>query len=213
MQQAKGQYICELREAIICYIIMENLIGKKAPHFVAKAITAEGKLVDQFSLDQYEGKQTVVFFFYPKSFTGVCNSEVLAFQDQLADFEKENIAVVGCCVDSDRTLWAWHQVARENGGIKGVTYPIISDSSKIISNAFGCLAGEYTFDEAGKLVAAGPMISYRGLYVIDKKGYVQHMLINNLPLGRSIEEALRTARAVNHISETGGACNANWRLV
>lgn len=190
---------------------MENLIGKKAPHFTAKAITNEGKQIDGFSLQQYEGKQTVVFFFYPKSFTGVCNTEVLGFQDQLSEFEKENIAVVGCCVDSERTLWAWHQVARENGGIKGVSYPIVSDSSKIISDAFGCLAGEYTYDEEGKLIATGPMISYRGLYIIDKSGVVQHSLINNLPLGRAIDEALRTAIAVNHITETGGACNANWR--
>ncbi|MFM9005674.1 MAG: peroxiredoxin [Flavobacteriales bacterium] len=190
---------------------MENLIGKKAPHFSAKAITAEGKQIDNFSLEQFEGKQTVVFFFYPKSFTGVCNTEVLAFQDQLQEFQKENIAVVGCCVDSERTLWAWHQVARENGGINGVSYPIVSDSSKTISDAYGCLAGEYTYDEEGHLIATGPMISYRGLYIIDKRGIVQHVLINNLPLGRAIDEALRTAMAVNHITETGGACNANWQ--
>ena len=191
---------------------MENLIGKKAPQFSAKAITAEGKQIDSFSLQQFEGKQTVVFFFYPKSFTGVCNSEVLAFQDQMQDFHDHNIAVVGCCVDSERTLWAWHQVARENGGIMGVTYPIVSDSSKMISNAFGCLAGEYTYNDDGQLIATGPMISYRGLYIIDKNGIVQHALINNLPLGRAIDEALRTAVAVNHITETGGACNANWRI-
>lgn len=190
---------------------MENLIGKKAPHFSAKAITTDGKQIDGFSLQQYAGKQTVIFFFFPKSFTGVCNSEVLAFQDQLKDFEKENIAVVGCCVDSERTLWAWHQVARENGGIQGVTYPIVSDSSKTISDAYGCLAGEYSRGDNGQLVATGPMISYRGLYIIDKNGVVQHTLINNLPLGRAIDEALRTAVAVNHITETGGACNANWR--
>ena len=189
---------------------MSSLVGKKAPSFKAGAITNGGTVVSDFSLDQFIGKKHVVFFFYPKDFTFVCPTELHAFQEKLAEFESRNCAVVACSTDTEESHWGWLQMEKKAGGIKGITYPIVADVSKTIADNYGVLAGEYDYDEQGKLVANGPMIAYRGLFLIDKNGVVMHQLINNFPLGRNVEEALRMVDALQFFEENGEVCPANW---
>jgi peroxiredoxin (alkyl hydroperoxide reductase subunit C) len=190
--------------------IMSVLVGKKAPSFKAGAVTKGGVVVNDFSLDQYVGKQHVVFFFYPKDFTFVCPTELHAFQEKLAEFESRNCAVVACSTDTEESHWGWLQMDKNAGGIKGITYPIVADVSKTISDSYGVLAGEYTYDEEGNLTATGPMIAYRGLFLIDKNGVVMHQVVNNFPLGRSVDEALRMVDALQFFEENGEVCPANW---
>jgi len=189
---------------------MSVLVGKKAPHFSAGAVINGGEVVSNFSLDQFIGKNPVVFFFYPKDFTFVCPSELHAFQAKLAAFEERGAKVVACSTDTEESHWGWLQVPKNKGGIEGVTYPIIADTSKTISEAYGVLAGEYDYDVDGNLVATGPMIAFRGLFLIDKNGVVMHQLVNNFPLGRNVDEALRMVDALQFFEENGEVCPANW---
>src|SRR5215213_9158975 len=126
------------------------LVGKKAPSFKASAVIDGEETVKNFSLDQYLGKKHVVFFFYPKDFTFVCPTELHAFQDRLADFEQRNVAVVTCSTDTEESHWGWLQMGKELGGIKGITYPVVADTSKTIADSFGVLNGQYDYDEEGK---------------------------------------------------------------
>ena len=190
---------------------MSTLVGKKAPEFKANAVINGNDIVENFSLDQFIGHKYVVFFFYPLDFTFVCPTELLAFQEKLAEFEKRETAVVGCSVDSQFSHWAWLNTEKNHGGIKGVKYPIVADLSKTIAENYGVLAGEYDIDEDGKSVFNGAPVAYRGLFLIDKKGVVRHQLVNDLPLGRSIDEALRTVDALRHFEEYGEVCPANWQ--
>ena len=189
---------------------MENLIGKKAPSFSAKAVVNGGEFVENFSLDQYLGKKDVVFFFYPLDFTFVCPTEIIAFQDKIQEFEKRNVAVVACSIDSEFSHWAWLNTEQKQGGIKGVKYPIVADLDKSISYNFGVLAGDYEYTEEGQLAFVGSPVAYRGLFLIDKNGVVRHALINDLPIGRSVDEVLRTVDALHHYEEYGEVCPANW---
>lgn len=189
---------------------MSVLVGRKAPSFTAAAVVNGGEIVEDFSLDQYLGKNHVLFFFYPKDFTFVCPSELHAFQSKLAEFEARGTKVVACSTDTEESHWGWLQVPKAKGGIEGITYPIVADTSKTISEAFGVLAGEYEYDMEGKLTATGPMIAYRGLFLIDKEGVVMHQLVNNLPLGRNVDEALRMVDALQFFEENGEVCPANW---
>jgi peroxiredoxin (alkyl hydroperoxide reductase subunit C) len=187
-----------------------SLVGKKAPAFNAQAVINGGEIVADFSLEQYIGKKHVIFFFYPKDFTFVCPTELHAFQEKLAEFEKRNVAVVACSTDTEQSHWGWLQVPKAQGGIQGVTYPIVADTTKTISMNFDALFGEYEVDENNQLVANGPMIAFRALYLIDKNGVVRHQLINDLPLGRNVEEALRVVDALQFNEENGDVCPANW---
>ena len=189
---------------------MAVLVGKKAPLFTAPAVTNGMEVVENFSLDQYLGKNHVVLFFYPKDFTFVCPSELHAFQAKLAEFEKRGTKVVACSTDTQESHWGWLQMAKENGGIKGVTYPIIADTNKTISDAYDVLVGEYDYDEYGTLTASDVMIAYRGLFLIDKEGVVRHQTVNDLPLGRSVDETLRMVDALQFVEENGEVCPANW---
>ena len=189
---------------------MRSLIGKKAPKFTASAVVDGNKIVNDFSLAQYEGNKYVVFFFYPMDFTFVCPTELHAFQEKLEEFEKRAVAVVGCSVDSEYSHLAWLNTPKKNGGIQGVKYPIVSDFSKSISEKFGVLAGGYSPDEDGNWVCNGLPVAYRGLFLIDKNGVVRHCVINDLPLGRSVDEALRVVDALQHFEEFGEVCPANW---
>ncbi|MDM8160865.1 peroxiredoxin [Labilibaculum sp. K2S] len=189
---------------------MQTLIGKKAPSFSAGAVVNGNQIVENFSLDQFIGKQEVVFFFYPLDFTFVCPTELLAFQEKLAEFEARNVAVVGCSVDSEYSHFAWLNTEKNKGGIKGVTYPLVSDLSKTISENYGVLASEYDYNEEGNAVSTGAPVAYRGLFLIDKKGTVRHSVINDLPLGRSVDEAIRMVDALQHFEENGEVCPANW---
>ena len=189
---------------------MGVLVGKKAPSFVAQAVVNGEEIVEGFSLDQYLGKKYVVFFFYPKDFTFVCPTELWAFQEKLAEFEKRNVAVVACSTDTEQSHWGWLQLAKDKGGIAGITYPIVADTSKSISANFDVLNGEFYIDDNGLMQATSELIAYRGLFLIDKEGIVQHQLVNNLPLGRNVDEALRVVDALQYTEEKGEVCPANW---
>ncbi len=189
---------------------MSVLVGKKAPEFKAKAVINGGEIVNDFSLSQYIGKKHVVFFFYPKDFTFVCPTELHAFQEALAEFEKRNVAVVACSTDSEQSHWGWLQMEKKAGGIKGVTYPIVADTTKTIATNFGVLFGDYDSNDNGELIATGPMIAFRGLFLIDKTGEVKHQVVNHFPLGRSVDETLRMVDALQYFEENGEVCPANW---
>lgn len=189
---------------------MSSLVGKKAPSFKANAVVNGLEIAENFSLDQYLNKKYVVFFFYPKDFTFVCPTELHAFQEKLKEFESRNCAVVACSTDTEESHWGWLQMEKKAGGIKGVTYPIVADTTKTISLAYGTLFGDYDVADNGDLVATGPMIAFRGLYLIDKKGIVRHQLINDLPLGRNVDETLRMVDALQFFEENGEVCPANW---
>jgi peroxiredoxin 2/4 len=189
---------------------MMSLIGKKAPSFKAQAVVGGGEIVNNFSLDQYVGKKYVIFFFYPKDFTFVCPTELHAFQEKLAEFEKRNCQLVACSTDTEQSHWGWLQMEKSHGGIKGITYPVVADTTKTISSNYGVLTGEYDMDEDGNLIATGSMIAYRGLFLIDLKGNVRHLLINDLPLGRNVDEAIRMLDALTFNEENGEVCPANW---
>lgn len=190
---------------------MGVLVGKKAPSFKAAAVVNGMEIVQGFSLDQYVGKNHVLFFFYPKDFTFVCPSELHAFQAKLDQFEARGVKVVACSTDTEESHWAWLQTPKNKGGIEGVKYPIVADTSKTISEAYGVLAGEYEYDMDGTLVANGPMIAYRGLFLIDKTGTVMHQLVNMFPLGRNVDEALRMVDALQFFENNGEVCPANWQ--
>ncbi len=190
---------------------MAVLVGKKAPNFSSSAVINGSEIVNNFSLDQYLNKKYVVFFFYPADFTFVCPTELLAFQEQLDEFAKRNTAVVACSVDSEFSHWKWLQTPLAEGGIKGVTYPLVSDLSKTISENYDVLAGDYEYGENGEVSFNGIPQSFRGLFLIDKHGVVRHQLVNDMPLGRSIDEALRMVDALQFFEQNGEVCPANWK--
>ncbi len=187
-----------------------SLIGKNAPLFKAPAVLNGEEIVEDFSLEQYIGKKEVIFFFYPKDFTFVCPTEILAFQEKLADFEKRGVAVVGASTDTEETHLAWIMTPKDNGGIEGVTYPMVADTAKTIASNFGVLAGDWNYDEDGELEFEGVPVAYRGTFLIDKQGIVRHETINDLPLGRNIDEMIRIVDAWHHVEKHGEVCPANW---
>ena len=176
---------------------MIPLVGNKAPHFEAQAVVDQ-KIIEKFSLTQFEGKY-VLFFFYPLDFTFVCPTELHAFQEYLTEFEKRNTQVVGCSVDSPFSHLAWINTPKAKGGIEGVKYPLVSDLNKDIAEAY-------------QVLVPGQGISYRGLFLIDQKGIIRHQIINDLPLGRSVAEALRMVDALIFHEENGEVCPANWQV-
>jgi peroxiredoxin (alkyl hydroperoxide reductase subunit C) len=173
---------------------MGNLIGKKAPAFKA-ACVENGKIIGDFSLDHYLGSY-VIFFFYPLDFTFVCPTELIAFQEKLDEFKKRGCQIVGCSVDSAYCHLAWLRTPRNEGGIQGVQYPLVSDLKKTVSSEYGVLSDEG--------------VAFRGLFLIDQKGIVRHQLINDLPLGRSLDEALRMLDSLIYVEKNGEVCPANW---
>jgi len=190
---------------------MSTLIGKKAPLFEADAVINGSTFVEKFSLGQFIGKKYVIFFFYPMDFTFVCPTELLAFQSKLQEFEDRNTIVVGCSVDSKFSHWAWLDTEKEKGGIKGVTYPLVSDFSKTIAQNFDVLAGEYEYNEEDEeLEFDGDPVAYRALFLIDKQGVIRHQVVNDLPLGRNIDEAIRMVDSLQFYEEKGEVCPANW---
>ncbi len=171
------------------------LVGKKAPEFKAKA-SIKDKTSD-LSLSDYAGKY-VIFFFYPLDFTFVCPTELHAFQDRLKDFEKRNAQVIGCSIDSNFSHAAWLNTPKARGGIQGISYPIVSDIHKSIAKDYQVLK-----EDDG--------IAYRGLFLIDRSGIIRHMLVNDLPLGRSVDEVIRLLDALIFHEQYGEVCPANWR--
>ena len=190
---------------------MPVLVGKKAPLFEADAVINGEEIVEKFSLSQYIGKKHVVFFFYHLDFTLVSPTEIMAFQNKLEEFENRNVAVVGCSVDSAHSHHAWLQIDPSNGGIKGVTFPLVSDLSKTIAENYNMMAGTYEYDdEDERLDFDGDPVSYGGLFIIDKQGIVRHQVVNDLPLGRSVKETLRMIDALQYYEETGEITPADW---
>jgi peroxiredoxin (alkyl hydroperoxide reductase subunit C) len=194
---------------------MAVLVGKKAPDFSADAVVNGGDFVENFTLSQFHGKKYVVLFFYPLDFTFVCPTEIIAFQDKLKEFEARDTQVIGVSIDSKFSHWAWLNTPKNKGGIEGVTYPLVADLSKTIARNYDVLAGDYEYDidENSNMEVMkfnGSPVAYRGLFLIDKKGVVRHQLVNDLPLGRSIDEAIRMVDALRHNEDKGEVCPANW---
>jgi peroxiredoxin 2/4 len=194
---------------------MAVLVGRKAPDFSADAVVNGGDFVEKFTLSQFKGKKYVVLFFYPLDFTFVCPTEILAFQEKLAEFESRNTQVIGVSVDSKFSHWAWLNTPKNKGGIEGVKYPLVADLSKTIARNYDVLGGDYEYDidesSNSEIVKFnGKPIAYRGLFLIDLEGMVRHQLVNDLPLGRSIDEAIRMVDALRHFEEKGEVCPANW---
>lgn len=186
-----------------------SLVGKKAPLFTAAAVIDGEEIINDFKLPV--GEKNIVLFFYPKDFTFVCPTELHAFQSKLAEFEKRDAVVVAVSTDSEETHLAWLNTAKDQGGIQGVTYPVVADLAKTISMDYGVLAGEYVNDfETDKIVFEGLPVAYRGTFIIDKNGVVRHETINDLPLGRNIDEYIRLLDAILHVEKYGEVCPANW---
>jgi peroxiredoxin (alkyl hydroperoxide reductase subunit C) len=176
--------------------MMCTLVTKPAPDFTATAVMPDNTFEENFKLSSYKGKY-VVLFFYPLDFTFVCPSEIIAFDTALEKFHKKNAEVIGVSVDSHFTHLAWKNTPRDQGGIGQVRYPLVADLTKQIAADYSVLL------EAG--------IALRGLFLIDKTGVVRHALVNDLPLGRNVDEALRLLDALQFVESHGEVCPANWR--
>jgi len=174
---------------------MSSLVTKKAPEFSATAVMEDGSF-KQVSLSDYQG-QYVLLYFYPLDFTFVCPSEILAFNSKVAEFKERGVQLLGCSIDSEFSHFAWRNTPVEKGGIGEIDYPLIADKSKSIARDYGILFGEE--------------VALRGLFLIDTKGVVRHSTINDLPLGRNVEEALRVVDALQYTEEHGEVCPANWK--
>jgi len=172
---------------------MSVLIGKEAPNFKSKCVFTNE--IKEIELTQYRG-QYVVLFFYPLDFTFVCPTELHAFQERLEEFQKNECVILGCSVDSHFSHLAWLDLPKEKGGIQGVRYGLVSDLGGHIAQSYDVLSPDG--------------IAYRGLFLIDQKGIVRHQVVNDLPLGRSVEEALRMLQALQHFEKFGEVCPANW---
>ena len=188
---------------------MAVLVGKEAPGFNASAVLDGVNIVNDFTLDQFKGKY-VVLFFYPKDFTFVCPSELHAFQEKLSEFEARNAQVIAVSTDTEQSHWGWLQMEKGKGGIQGITYPLVADTNKTISFNYDVLAGDFFINDDDQLEAEGSLIAYRGLFLIDKEGIVRHQLVNDLPLGRNIDEAIRMVDALQFTEQHGEVCPANW---
>jgi peroxiredoxin (alkyl hydroperoxide reductase subunit C) len=175
---------------------MSVLVGRKAPEFNVPAVVNGNTFVDSCSLSDYRGKY-VVLFFYPLDFTFVCPTELHAFQEKLDEFKRRNVEVIACSVDSKFSHLAWLQTPRNRGGIEGVTYTILSDINKDVTKAYDVLV-----EDAG--------IAYRGLFLIDRDGIVKYQVVNDLGLGRNIDEVIRMVDALQFTEEYGEVCPANW---
>jgi peroxiredoxin (alkyl hydroperoxide reductase subunit C) len=174
---------------------MCTLVTREAPDFIATAVMPDNSFDEKFKLSNYRGKY-VVLFFYPLDFTFVCPSEIIAFDAALEKFQRKNTQVIGVSVDSHFTHLAWKNTPRKEGGIGPIRYPLVADLTKSIARDYGVLL------EGG--------VALRGLFLIDKEGKVRHALINDLPIGRSVDEALRTLDALQFHEQHGDVCPANW---
>jgi len=172
------------------------IVTKKAFDFTALTVMGNNE-IKEMKLSDYMGKNGIILFFYPKDFTFVCPSEIIAFDNRLEDFNEKGYNVVGCSVDNEFCHLAWKNTEVEKGGIGQIRYPLISDIKKEISKEYDVL-----FDES---------VSLRASFLIDSKMIIRHCVINDLPLGRSIDEMLRMADALNFHNENGLVCPANWK--
>jgi len=174
---------------------MGCLVQQPAPDFTAQAVMPEGSF-QQISLSDYRGKYTVLFF-YPLDFTFVCPTEIIAFSDAASRFEDRDVQLLSCSIDSHFTHLAWRQVPRRHGGLGDIQFPMVADLDKKIARDYGVLLEEG--------------IALRGLFLIDKQGIVRHQVVNDLPLGRSVDEVLRMVDALQFFETHGEVCPANWK--
>jgi peroxiredoxin (alkyl hydroperoxide reductase subunit C) len=174
---------------------MSQLVTKPAPDFSCTAVMEDGTF-KQVQLSDYRGKY-VLLFFYPLDFTFVCPTEIIAFSDRNDDFQKLGVQVIGASIDSEFSHFAWRNQAREQGGIGQIKYPLLADLSKKIAQDYGVLLEG--------------CVALRGLFLIDREGVVRHMVVNDLPLGRSVDEALRMVKALQFFEENGEVCPADWK--
>jgi len=189
------------------------LVGQKFPNFDVDAMNEMG---DTFKLNVYDeavknGKK-VLLFWYPKDFTFVCPTEIRAFQDSLTEFEKRNTVVIGASVDTAEVHFAWLNTSKDNGGIEGVTFPLLADTNRNLSSQLGILdIVSESYDEAtGNVMIEGSYVTYRATYLIDEEGKIFHESVNDMPLGRNVAEYLRLIDAYTHVQEKGEVCPANW---
>jgi peroxiredoxin 2/4 len=175
---------------------MAVLVGKAAPDFTAVAVMGNNEINENFNLSKHIRGQAAVVFFYPLDFTFVCPSEIIAFDHRLEEFSKRKVAVIGVSIDSHFTHLAWKNTPVNNGGIGQVKYPLVADIKHEICKA-------YDVEEAGG-------VAFRGSFLIDKKGMVRHQVVNDLPLGRNIDEMLRMVDALQFHEEHGEVCPAGW---
>ncbi|WP_185856430.1 peroxiredoxin [Blattabacterium cuenoti] len=187
----------------------QTLIAKKAPSFTSSAVLNGKDIVHNFTLEQFRGKKYVLLFFYPKDFTFVCPTEIYAFQEKIKEFESRNVQIIAISTDTEQSHWTWLQIPKKKGGISGVTYPIVSDVNKTISHNYGVLSGDWICCN-NNVKATGELIAYRGLFLIDQEGIVRHLLINDFPLGRNVNEAIRMIDALQYYEKEGEVCPANW---
>ena len=189
------------------------LVGKKFPSFDVDAMNEMG---DTFKINVYDeavknGKK-VLLFWYPKDFTFVCPTEIRAFQDALGEFEERNTVVIGASVDTAEVHFAWLNTSKDNGGIEGVTFPLLADTNRNLSSQLGILdIVSESYDEAtGNVMIDGSYVTYRATYLIDEEGKIFHESVNDMPLGRNVGEYLRLIDAYTHVQEKGEVCPANW---
>ncbi|MEM6330174.1 MAG: peroxiredoxin [Planctomycetota bacterium] len=174
---------------------MSVLVQKPAPGFAAQAVMPDGSF-SEIKLEDYKG-QYVLLFFYPLDFTFVCPTEIIAFSDAVEKFEALGVQVLGASIDSHFSHFAWRETPRDKGGIGAIKYPLISDLNKQIATDYDVLL------DGG--------VALRGLFLIDKVGVVRHQVVNDLPLGRSVDEALRMVEALQYFEKNGEVCPANWK--
>ena len=190
-----------------------SLVGKKFPSIAVDAISEMG---DNMKINIFEeatnNNKKVLLFWYPKDFTFVCPTELHAFQDALGEFEKRNTIVIGASCDTNEVHFAWLNTAKDNGGIEGVTYPILADTNRNLSNILGILDIESTgySEETDSVMIEGSNVTYRATYLIDETGKIFHESVNDMPLGRNVKEYIRLIDAYSHVQKNGEVCPANW---
>lgn len=190
-----------------------SLVGRKFPNI---AVDAMNEMGDTFKINVLEeaqkNKKKVLLFWYPKDFTYVCPTEILSFQEALSKFEDRNTMVIGASCDTPEVHFAWLNTPKDNGGIEGVTYPLLSDTNRNLSNALGILDVEpQSYDENQEYyLLEGSNVTYRATYLIDEDGKIFHEGVNDMPLGRNVNEFLRLIDAYTHVQEKGEVCPANW---
>lgn len=190
-----------------------SLVGKKFPSITVDAISEMG---DNLKINVFEeatkNNKKVLLFWYPKDFTFVCPTELHAFQAALPEFNKRNTIVIGASCDTNEVHFAWLNTPKDNGGIEGVTYSILADTNRNLSNILGILDIESTSysDETDSIIVEGSNVTYRATYLIDEEGTVFHEGVNHMPVGRNINEFLRLVDAYAHVQTNGEVCPANW---
>ncbi len=190
-----------------------SLVGKKFPSITVDAMNEMG---DTFKInvlnEAVQNKKKVLLFWYPKDFTFVCPTELHAFQEALKEFERKNTIVIGASCDTPEVHFAWLNTPKDQGGIEGITYPILADTHRLLADELDILDTQYDIDEAtDEPIYSGSNVTYRATYLIDEEGKIFHESINDMPLGRNVQEYLRLIDAYTHVQQHGEVCPANWK--